>query len=74
MFSNEKLFDIDGVFNQKNHPILASLPNEADKNEAIFQKQKLPVKVMVWLVGFCKHHSRPVKFKSNSVDHQVVMS
>jgi transposase len=48
MFSDEKIFDGDGQINLKNDVIYAKSRADADKNGGIFEKQKYPLKVMVW--------------------------
>ena len=48
LFSDEKLFDIDGVYNVQNDRIWDVDCGEADKNGGKKQKRKFPQKVMVW--------------------------
>ena len=47
LFSDEKLFDIDGVYNAQNDRIWAVDRGEADKNGGRKQKRKFAQKVMV---------------------------
>ncbi len=49
VFSDEKMFNIDGVYNSQNARIWAVNRNEADANGGIKQVQKFPQKVMAWL-------------------------
>ena len=49
LFSDEKLFDIDGVYNSQNDRVWAVGRGEADKQGGIKQTRKFPEKVMVWL-------------------------
>ncbi|CAF4947754.1 unnamed protein product, partial [Rotaria magnacalcarata] len=52
LFSDEKYFDLDGVYNVQNDRVWAVSRAEADRQGAIHQKTKFPTKVMVWL-GVC---------------------
>jgi transposase len=52
LFSDEKMFDIDGVYNSQNDRIWAMDRVEANIRGGIRQKRKFPQKVMVWL-GVC---------------------
>ena len=49
LFSDEKLFDIDGIYNSQNDRIWAVIRVEADKRGGVKQKRKFPEKVMIWL-------------------------
>jgi inhibitor of nuclear factor kappa-B kinase subunit alpha len=69
LFSDEKMFDIDGVYNSQNERIWAVNRAEADIKGGVRQKRKFPQKVMVWL-GVCfKGVSPLVIFESGTVDH-----
>jgi len=69
LFSDEKMFDIDGVYNSQNDRIWAVNRSEADINGGIRQKRKFPQKVMVWL-GVCSKGVSPlVIFENGTVDH-----
>jgi hypothetical protein len=69
LFSDEKLFDIDGVYNSQNDRIWAVSRAEADKNGGIKEKRKFPQKVMVWL-GACSKGVTPlVILDEGTVDH-----
>ncbi|CAF3343269.1 unnamed protein product [Rotaria socialis] len=46
LFSDEKFFDIDGVYNSQNDRVWAIGRADADKNGGIKQKRKFPQKVM----------------------------
>lgn len=59
LFSDEKMFDIDGVYNSQNDRIWAASRDEADKKGGIHQKKKFPQKVMVWL-GVCSKGVSPL--------------
>ena len=49
LFSDKKMFDIDGVYNLQNDRIWAVIRQEADKADGKKQKRKFSEKVMVWL-------------------------
>lgn len=69
LFSDEKMFDIDGVYNSQNDRIWA--PNRAAANQkgGIHKKRKFPQKVMVWL-GACSKGITPlVIFEKGTLDH-----
>jgi hypothetical protein len=47
LFSDENIFDLDGMYNSENERIWAVSRDEADKIGGIKMKQKFPQKVMV---------------------------
>ena len=59
MFSGEKMFDIDGLYNSQNERIWAPSRADADANGGIKQIQKFPKKVIVWL-GACSKGVSPL--------------
>ena len=58
LFSEEKMFYIDGVYNSHNDRMWAVNRAAADAKGGIRRKRKFPQKVMVWL-GVC---SKDVSF------------
>ena len=71
LFSDEKIFDLDGMYNCQNQRIWSSSRDEADEKGGIKEKQKFPQKVMVWL-GVCfKGVTSLVIFDRETVDHVV---
>ncbi|CAM4836603.1 unnamed protein product [Rotaria magnacalcarata] len=69
LFSNEKLFDIDGIYNSQNERVWAVDRADADKKGGIKHKRKFSQKVMVWL-GVCSQGITPlVIFDEGTVDH-----
>ncbi|CAF3930185.1 unnamed protein product [Rotaria sp. Silwood2] len=69
LFSDEKMFDIDGVYNTQNDRIWAVNRDEANQKGGVHQKKKFPEKVMVWL-GVCSKGVSPlVIFEQGTVDH-----
>ena len=65
LFSDEKLFDIDGIYNSQNDRI----PAEADVKDGIREIRKFPLKVMVWLERVLKDLRQLVIFENGTVDH-----
>ena len=55
LFSDEKLFDMDGVYNVENDRVWALSRAEANKNGGVMSRRKLPEKVMVH-VRKASHH------------------
>ena len=71
LFSDEKMFDIDGVYNSQNDRIWAVNRAEANKRGGVHKKRKFPTKVMVWL-GACSQGLTPlVILDEGSVDHRL---
>ena len=67
--ADEKIFDLDGMYNFQNQRIWASSRDEADEKGGIKEKQKFLQKVMVWL-GVCSKGVTPlVIFDRETVDH-----
>ena len=66
LFSNEKMFDIDGVFNSQNERIWTPSRADADAKGGIKQIQKFPKKVMVRLGGCSKGVSPLVIFEEGT--------
>ena len=52
LFSDEKIFDIDGVCNAQNNRMWAVDRDEADEKAGRKQKRKFSQKAMIWL-GVC---------------------
>lgn len=69
LFSDEKMFDINGVYNAQNDRIWGVNRGEADRHGGIKPQQKFPQKIMVWL-GACSKGVTPlVILKNGTVDH-----
>ena len=49
LFSDEKLFDLDEIYNAQNDRIWAPSREEADKRGAVYEKTRFPLKVILWL-------------------------
>ena len=69
LFSNEKHFDIDRVYNLQNDRVRTLSCSEADERNGIVEKTKFPQKVMVWL-GACSKGIFPlVILLESTFDH-----
>ena len=70
LFSDEKMFDIDGMCNAQNDRVWAVDRAAADLKGGKREKRKFPQKVLLWL-GVCSKGVTPlVIFDEGSVDHQ----
>ncbi|CAF4597826.1 unnamed protein product, partial [Didymodactylos carnosus] len=70
LFSDEKRFDIDGVYNRQNDRIYAPNREQADENGGIHRKTKFPQGVMVWLRVCYDGVTRPVIIGNGTINHQ----
>ena len=71
LFSDEKFFDIDGVYNSQNDRVWAVDRADADKKGGMKQRRKSPQKLMVCL-GACSKGITPlVILDEGTVDHTV---
>ena len=59
LFSNEKFFDIDNVYNSQNDRVWAVDRDNVDKKGGIKQRRKFPWKLMVWF-GACSKGIMPL--------------
>ena len=70
LFSDEKMFDLDGMYNAQNDRVWAVDRAEADRKGGVKQKRKFPTKVMVWL-GACSQGVTPlVILDKGTVNHE----
>ena len=70
LFSDEKLFDLDGVYNVQNDHIWAANRQEADAKGETKKKHKFPTRVMVWL-GVCREgFTTPVILGNETLNHE----
>jgi inhibitor of nuclear factor kappa-B kinase subunit alpha len=74
LFTDEKYFDLDGIYNAQNDRIWAVSREEADKRGGIHQKTKFPVKVMVWLGVCAKGLTVPVILEEGTMDAERYIS
>ena len=69
LFSDEKMFDIDGVYNSQNDRVWAVDKEDAERKGRVKQRRKFPTKVMVWLSVCSEGVSPLVVFEDGTVDH-----
>ena len=69
LFTDEKLFDIDEIYNSQNDRIWAISCSEADIKSGIRQIRKCLQKFMVRLEACSKEFSPLVIFENGTVDH-----
>ena len=74
LFSDEKLFDIDKIYNSQNIRIWAVNRAEADTKGGIRQIRKFPRKVMVCLGAHSKGLSSLVIFGNGTIDHNCYIN
>ena len=71
LFSDEKMFDLDGMYNAQNDRIWTVNREEADKRGGVQQTRKFPQKVMVWL-GACSKGLTPlIILDEGTMDHRL---
>ncbi|CAM4837760.1 unnamed protein product [Rotaria magnacalcarata] len=68
LFSDEKYFDLDGIYNVQNDRVWAISRTEADRQGAIHQKPKFPTKVMVRLGVCAQGLTEPVIIEHGTVN------
>jgi len=71
LFSDEKQFDIDGVYNSQNMRIWAPSRADADARGGIRKTRKFPTRVLVWLGASSGGLSPVVILDKGSVNHEV---
>ena len=69
LFSDEKLVDIDGIYNSQNDRRSAVNRAKADIKGGIRQTRKFPQKGTFWLGECSKRLSPLVIFENGTVDH-----
>lgn len=71
LFSDEKIFDMNGMCNAQNDRVWAINRVEANASGGVKQKSKFPQKVMVWL-GVCSEGISPmVILDKGTMNHKV---
>ena len=71
LFSDEKYFDIDDVYNSQNDRVWSINRADADEKGGVKQRRKNPQKAMVWL-GACSKGITPlVILNEETVNHAV---
>ena len=69
LFSDEKMFHLDCVYNSQNDRIWAVNREEANRRGGKKQQQKFLQKVMVWLAVCSEDVSPLVLFEKGTLDH-----
>ncbi|CAF3484375.1 unnamed protein product [Rotaria sp. Silwood2] len=69
LFSDEKMFDIDEMYNAQNNRIWAVDRIEANEIGGLKQKRQFPQKIMIWLDVCFKGISPLVIFEEGPIDH-----
>ena len=68
LFTDEKYFDLDGIYNLQNDRMWASSKEEVDRKGAFHQKTKHGGKVMVWLDACAKGLTIAVIFENETMN------
>ena len=69
LFSDEKMFDIDGVYNHVMTEYGRKIVQQPTPKMVLGKNVNFPRKVMVWLGVCCKGVSPLVIFESDTLDH-----
>lgn len=70
LFSDEKQFGINGVYNHQNDRIWVQNREQADANSGIHRKTKFPQGAMIWL-GVCYNGvTQPVIIENGMINHE----
>ena len=70
LFSDEKYFDLNGMYDSQNDRMWPVSREEADKREASHEETSFSVMVMMWLGVYGQELSVPVIFEDGSMDAQ----
>ena len=71
LFSDEKYFTVDGIFNRQNDRVYAASRTAADESGGVHLKTKYPAQLMVWLGACHKGLTKPIIFEPNETLTQV---
>lgn len=71
LFSDEKRFTINGVYNSQNDRVWAVNRGEADEKGATHQKRKFPQGIMVWLGACTKGLTPLVIIEKGTINREV---
>jgi hypothetical protein len=63
LFTDEKYFSMEGVFNRQNERVYCNNRYEANENGGIRRRAKFPKRIMVWLGASKNGLTRPIIFK-----------
>ena len=69
LFSDERMFDLDGIYNSENNRIWAVNREEVNRRGEKYQQGKFAEKMMVWL-AVCSESVAPlVLFEKGTLGH-----
>lgn len=74
LFTDEKFFDFDGIYNSQNDRVWAVSREEADRKGGFREKTKYPGKVMVWLGACAEGLTTPVILENGTMDAEVYIN
>ncbi|CAF1126906.1 unnamed protein product [Didymodactylos carnosus] len=63
LFTDEKYFTVDGIFNRHNDRVYAATRAEADERGGVHQKSKYPAQIMGWLEACYAGVTKPIVFE-----------
>ena len=69
LFTDEKMFDLDGIYNSENDRIWAVNRAEANRRGRKKQQRKFPRKVMVWSTVCSEGVAALVVFEKGTLEH-----
>lgn len=68
LFSDEKRFDLNGMYNRQNERVYAATRDQADEKGGIHRQTKFAAGVMVWLGACDQGVTRPVIVENGTID------
>lgn len=71
LFSDEKYFTVDGIFNRQNDRVYAASRSATDEIGGVHLKAKYPTEIMVWLGACHEGVTKPIIFEPNETLTQV---
>ena len=74
LFTDEKYFDLDDIYNLQNDRVWTPSREEADRNGGFHQKTKHGGKVMVWLGACAKGLTTPVIFENETMNAEIYIN
>ena len=72
--TDEKYFDLDGIYNLQNDRVWAPSREETDRKVGFHQKTKHPGKEMVWLGACAKGLTTAVIFENETMNAEVYIN
>ena len=74
LFSNEKCFDLDGIYNLQSDRVRAPSRKEVDRKDGLYRKTKHREEVMMWLGTCAKGLTIPVIFENETMNVEVYIN